>query len=126
MEKLVKITNKLWNEKGYNVCALWKMSKITNALSDFTLKPSPCRSSGEAVPKRMCERRNEGAPTPQLRSGRFDDGCAPKKIIWLKHKKRSPGFGRPFVLLNHSGYASFRSKNLHFYAEYHWNSNVLY
>ena len=50
-EKLVKITSKLWSEKGYNVCALWKMSKITNALSGFTLKPSPCRSSGKAVPK---------------------------------------------------------------------------
>ncbi|WP_303918766.1 hypothetical protein [Treponema berlinense] len=90
-EKLVKITSKLWSEKGYNVCALWKMSKITNALSGFTLKPSPCRSSGEAVPKRTClqiklsERRNEGATTPQLRSGRFDGGCAPKK-------KRSTGF----------------------------------
>ena len=50
-EKLVKITSKLWSEKGYNVCALWKMSKITNALSGLTLKPSPCRSSGKAVPK---------------------------------------------------------------------------
>ncbi|WP_303918770.1 hypothetical protein [Treponema berlinense] len=67
-EKLVKITNKLWNEKGYNVCALWKMSKITNALSGFTLslaravaaaKPfrSECVSAGMKAPRR----RNCGA-----------------------------------------------------------------
>ena len=65
-EKLVKITNKLWNEKVYNVCALWKMSKITNALSGFTLslaravaaaKPFRSVSAGMKAPRR----RNCGA-----------------------------------------------------------------
>lgn len=38
---------------------------------------------------KVCERRNEGAPTPELRSGRIDGGYAPnsqKKLSKLNEK----------------------------------------
>ena len=73
-------------------------TKLTGRLW-FRKRFSPCRSSGDAsgkaVPKRTCllcklrERRNEGAPTPELRSGRIDGGYAPnsqKKLSKLNEK----------------------------------------